>query len=90
MATATATKTSYPYVSVAAWQALRKKFQERPPTTAVTASYLKTVLSFDTEDAGKTLIGSLKRIGLINDDGALTDRAYRWRDDAQYNSLSRK
>lgn len=86
MATATTEKAVYPVLSYSVWWTLRKKFQDRPPTTAVNEAYLSAVLHYKM-DAAKSLIPQLVRVGLINGEGKLTERAYRWRDDKQYKAV---
>lgn len=73
---------SYPMFSSTAWWAIRKKFfQSMPPR--VTDTYLSTLLSMGIKSA-RNLMPPLKRLGLIDNDGKPTERAARWRDDAQY------
>src|SRR5258708_18274726 len=76
---------SYPMISASAWWAIRKKFiQSMPPR--VNESYLALLLHME-EKSAKNLLYPLKRVGLIDNDGKLTERANRWRDNEQYASV---
>jgi hypothetical protein len=86
MAIPTTEKTNYPVINVSAWRTLRKKFQENPPKAAVNASYLATVLCYNKVTA-TALIAQLKRVGLIDNEAKLTERAFRWRDDTKYKAV---
>lgn len=73
---------SYPMFSSTAWWAIRKKFIQSVPQR-VTDTYLSTLLSMEIKSA-RNLIPTMKKVGLIDNDGKPTERAGRWRIDDQY------
>ena len=75
-------KEKYPYMPEKAWWELRRKFKQSLPQN-VSITYLSTLLSIG-EKAASNIRPTLRRVGLIEDDGALKDRAARWRDNEQY------
>lgn len=86
MSTATTEKTNYPVINLAVWRALRKKIQENAPKGVITPSYLSSLLNYDPKAAG-SLLAQLRRVGLVNEDGRLTDRAFSWRNDSEYKAV---
>jgi hypothetical protein len=68
------------------WWKLRALFKRKVPAI-VTPTYLATALSMGEASARSNLIGPFKKIGIINDDGKPTDRAYDWRDDHKYKAV---
>lgn len=80
---------TYPYVSDRVWWALRRQFRSSPPRGAVDASYLSTVLDID-ERSARNIVPNLRRIGLIDDAGRVSELAMAWRDDDQYVSATRE
>jgi hypothetical protein len=74
---------SFPKVTEAGWWKLRDLFKRRVPTN-VTGSYLASALTMNEKSAKANIIGPLKKIGIIGDDGKPTDLAYDWRDDSKY------
>ena len=74
---------TFPVVPVKRWWTLRELFKRTIPGT-VTPNYLSTVLKMKPTSARANIMPSLKRMGIIDDDGKPTERATKWRDDAQY------
>ena len=77
---------TYPVVPAKHWWALRTKFNQAIPAT-VTPSYLAAVLETQENSAKSNILPGLKAAGLVDDDGKPTDRAIRWRDDAEYGGV---
>jgi Family of unknown function (DUF5343) len=79
-----ATDAGYPKVSSKAWGVLRARASSAP-STKFTPSTVATLLDMASEQSARAnVISGFRRIGLIDDDGALTDRGNRWRNDASY------
>lgn len=74
----------YPIMPASSWWQIRKQFAARAPRSAVTGNYLSGFLPMSPQSAAKNLLRPLRTIGLVNEDDKITERAYRWRDDAQY------
>lgn len=83
MAESEANDKKLPYITAGVWATLKARFQQKLPPT-VTVSYLRTVLSYDTDKAAQNLIPQLRRIGLIDDEGAPTPLAKSFRLDSDY------
>jgi hypothetical protein len=75
-------KETYPTMPIKHWWALREKFASSLPKR-VTSGYLTAALSIN-EGSATEIIGSLKQMGLIGDDGVPTDLAGKWRLDQTY------
>ncbi len=78
-----ATKKSHPKLPAKNWWMLRERFKRSVPQT-VDADYLQSVLNLSTPGSAANLIGPLRTVGLIDDEGSPTDRALDWRDDSAY------
>ncbi len=77
-------KDNYPQMSVKWWWELRRKFKRSLPS-AITDTYLGTVLNVKTSSVKSVAIPQLKLLGIINQDGTINDdRARAWRDDEEY------
>lgn len=79
-------KQSFPLMPLSNWFALRKKFRATLPAK-VTPSYLGSALSMKEESARINILPSPRSTSLIDEDGKPTDRAVKWRDDAQYTQV---
>ncbi len=77
---------SFPKIADSSWWKLRDLFKKKVPAI-VTPTYLATALSMGEASARSNLIGPFKKVGIIDDDGKPTDRAYDWRDDNKYQSV---
>ncbi len=80
------TSNTYPVVPAKHWWTLRVKFNQSIPAT-VTPSYLATVLETQKNSARANILPGLTAVGLVDDEGTPTDRAIRWRDDAEYKGV---
>jgi hypothetical protein len=78
--------TSFPKIADSSWWKLRDLFKRKVPAI-VTPTYLATALSMGEASARSNLIGPFKKIGIIDEDGKPTDRAYDWRDDHKYKAV---
>ena len=74
---------SYPKVPSNAWQTLRSRVAAAP-STRLNASTVAAMLSMAPRSATDNVVTPLRRLGLINEDGALTERGTKWRVDATY------
>jgi uncharacterized protein DUF5343 len=81
-----ARRATFPNLPDANWWALRRRFQQTMPRE-IDASYLATVLNIGEAAAGN-LVGPLRSLGLIDEDGRPTDLALAWRDDEQYRQVT--
>lgn len=72
----------YPIIPTRTWWDLRRAFSRSLPGE-VSPRYLATVLGIQ-ERAAANVMPNLRRVGLIDDGGAPTERAVLWRDDAHY------
>ena len=77
---------SFPKIAGSSWWKLRDLFKRKVPAI-VTPTYLATALSMGEASARPNLIGPFKKIGIIDEDGKPTDRAYDWRDDHKYKTV---
>ncbi|MGH1460445.1 MAG: DUF5343 domain-containing protein [Neptuniibacter sp.] len=78
--------TSFPKIADSSWWKLRDLFKRKVPAI-VTPTYLATALSMGEASARSNLIGPFKKVGIIDEDGKPTDRAYDWRDDHKYKAV---
>jgi len=77
---------SFPKIADSSWWKLRELFKKKVPAI-ITPTYLATALSMSEASARSNLIGPFKKVGIIDDDGKPTDRAYDWRDNNKYKSV---
>lgn len=76
--------TGYPKVTSKAWRALRAKAASAP-TTKFTPSNVAAMLGMASpESARDNTVTPMKRLGVIDDDGALTPLGNKWRIDSTY------
>lgn len=83
------TRRSYPTIPARSWWALRERFRQAIPTS-VTSTYLATVLEISERSAKTHVLGGLKAVGIVQDDGTPGPRANRWRDDEHYPEVCRE
>ncbi len=76
-------KRTFPRLPTKNWWVLREKFKQTMPNR-VHADYLQSVLGLSSTASAGNLIGPLRTLGLIDDEGAPTERALDWRDDESY------
>lgn len=75
---------SYPKISSNSWQVLRARVAAAP-SVRLNASTVATLLKMaNPSSANDNVVRPLRRLGLIEEDGSLTDRGHRWRVDATY------
>ena len=79
-------KRTYPRLPAKNWWALREKFKQTMPNR-VHADYLQSVLGLSSTASAGNLIGPLRTLGLIDDEGRPTERALDWRDDVSYKQV---
>ncbi len=82
-------KNTYPYLPTKAWWTLRQKFNRSIPAQ-VTPPYLVAVLGGKETSAKGNVLPALKAVGLVDEDGATTNRAKLWRDDTSYADVCRE
>jgi len=68
------------------WWTLRTRFQQSIPGV-VTDSYIATVLNMKESSARANILPYLKQVGIIDEDGKPSERATKWRDNAQYKKV---
>lgn len=76
-------KQVYPRLPERNWWIIRNQFKKTLPS-AVTTSYLKSLLNLTSEKAARNLLPPLRQIGLIDEEGKPTARANEWRSDSKY------
>lgn len=77
----------YPMISERNWWTLRDKFKASVPNV-VTPNYVKTLLTLSSDaSASSNVIGPLKRMGLLDEDGKPTALANNWRLDDKYKEV---
>ena len=79
-------KRTFPRLPIKNWWTLRERFKQTMPSR-VNADYLQSVLSLSSEASAGNLIGPLRVLGLIDDEGKPTDRALSWRHDESYKQV---
>ena len=78
-----ADKQIYPMISEKSWWQLRNQFKKTIPST-VNVSYLKSLLSLNSDQSARNILAPLRQMGLIDSDGKPQPRATDWRSDAKY------
>ncbi|GAA4902754.1 hypothetical protein GCM10023223_18850 [Stackebrandtia albiflava] len=74
----------YPKISSKAWRALRARASSAP-TTKYTPANVAAMLGMASPDSARdNTVSPMKRLGLIDEDGTLTDRGNKWRVDLTY------
>lgn len=75
---------SYPKVAARAWATLRAR-AAAAPTVRFTADSVAALMQMSSpESAQRNTVGPMQRLGLVDEDGALTDRGNRWRVDSSF------
>jgi hypothetical protein len=76
--------TGYPKIPSKAWRTLRAR-AAAAPSTRFTPSSIAALLGMASPESARTnVVRPLRTVGLIDDDGALTDRGNMWRLDPTY------
>lgn len=73
---------AYPKIPARNWYDLRRRMKQALPS-AITVDYLQSVLGLEAPSA-RNLMAPLRAVGLIDDEGRLTDLAHEWRTDEGY------
>ena len=79
-------KRTFPRLPEKNWWTLRERFKQTMPNR-VDADYLQSVLSLTSAGSAGNLIGPLRVLGLIDEEGRPTDRALGWRQDESYKQV---
>lgn len=75
---------SYPKISSTAWQKVRAR-AATAPTAPITPSSIAALLGMSSpRSAIDNVVLPLRRLGLVDDDGRLTERGKKWRVDDSY------
>ncbi|MBQ8174705.1 MAG: DUF5343 domain-containing protein [Clostridia bacterium] len=78
-----AEKQFYPAISEKSWWQLRSQFKKTIPSV-VNVSYLKSLLSLNSDQSARNILAPLKQMGIIDTDGKPQPRATDWRSDVKY------
>ena len=78
-----ADKQFYPAISEKSWWQLRSQFKKTIPSV-VNVSYLKSLLSLNSDQSARNILAPLKQMGIIDADGKPQPRATDWRSDTKY------
>jgi hypothetical protein len=74
----------YPKVTLKAWRALRSRAAAAPTTKFTPAAVAALMGMSSPKSAGDNTVYPMRRLGLIDDEGALTARGHKWRVDASF------
>ena len=75
---------AYPKISAKAWATLRAK-AAAAPSTKFTPGAVAALMEMSSPDSARdNTVGPMRRLGLIDEDGALTDRGNKWRVDSSF------
>jgi len=75
---------TYPKLGIAAWRTLRVRAAQAP-SQKFTPANVATILGHDSPGSAATnVVNPMQKLGLIDENGALTDRGNKWRNDATY------
>jgi hypothetical protein len=76
--------TTYPKLGMTAWRTLRVRAAQAP-STKFTSATVAAILGHDSpESAAQNVVYPMQKLGLIDENGTLTDRGNKWRIDASY------
>ena len=78
-----ADKQIYPMISEKSWWQLRNQFKKTIPSS-VNVSYLKSLLSLNSDQSARNILAPLRQMGIIDADGKPQPRATDWRSDTKY------
>jgi hypothetical protein len=83
-------KISYPKIVKNAWFYLRDRAQ-KSPNTKITVSFVRATLSLGSDASARdNIVSPLTKLGLIDDNGALTELGGLWRNDETYADACQK
>ena len=72
-----ADKQIYPMISEKSWWQLRNQFKKTIPSV-VNVSYLKSLLSLNSDQSARNILSPLRQMGIIDADGKPQPRATDW------------
>jgi hypothetical protein len=75
---------SYPKIGPAAWRTLRQRAATAPSTKFSPRTVAPMLHLANPASAATNIVNPMRRLGLIEEDGSLTERGNRWRIDATY------
>lgn len=76
--------TTYPKLGGTAWRTLRARVAQAP-STKLTPATVATIMNLSSlESAGTNIVSPMQKLGLIDENGTLTERGNKWRNDATY------
>ncbi len=81
-----ADKQVYPMISEKSWWQIRNQFKKTIPSV-VNVSYLKSLLSLNSDQSARNILAPLKQMGIIDVEGKPQPRATDWRSDAKYSDV---
>lgn len=81
-----ADKQIYPMISEKSWWQIRNQFKKTIPSV-VNVSYLKSLLSLNSDQSARNIMAPLKQMGIIDVEGKPRPRATDWRSDAKYSEV---
>ena len=76
-------KTTFPMLSANSWWRLREKLYSTP-SIKITDNFLANLLGMELHSAQVNALNYFKQIGLVDNDGAPTALANKWRNDEEY------
>jgi hypothetical protein len=80
-------RAAFPTFPASCWWPLRERLKRALPPS-ITAEYLQAVLEVEPKTA-RNLVPMLRQMGLVDDTGALRERANAWRVDDDYADVCR-
>jgi hypothetical protein len=76
--------TTYPKLGMTAWRTLRAR-AATAPSTKFTPSTVAVIIGHDSPaSAAQNVVSPMQKLGLIDENGALTERGNKWRIDSSY------
>jgi hypothetical protein len=79
-----AAATTYPKLGETAWRTLRTRAAQAPSTKFTPATVAAIMNLGSPASATQNVVSPMRKLGLIDENGALTDRGNEWRNDATY------
>jgi len=88
MARASGSATGYPRIYPSNWWAIRRAVS-RNAQASLTSESIATILDIE-EPSARNVPAPFRSVGLIDEDGKLTDLGHQWRDDGEYANACQK
>jgi hypothetical protein len=76
--------TSYPKLGSSAWFKLRERAASAPSTRFTPETVAAMLGMANPASAAGNTVGPMRRFGLVNEEGSLTERGQKWRSDTTY------